>query len=219
MRKGANVSVAKQPSDLRNRQFSVCQMAFGQIGSKTFQKRGERQSFQFQSPGKRSLTYPELACNFADLRLAMRQQWSNGVLDPRPERLSVSQPMKSRFFAVRPQKLVEKGISADDGSLSDAIGKRDVVGGGAEFNIVAEESSKLGVPRPAVRQPHPARHKAKAGQLSTYPHQPSHPEFDLMPIQMAADPDVVERCADGFAVDAFQSNALIDDGAVPCHPL
>src|SRR6185295_12657705 len=148
MRKGANVSIAKQPSDLRNRQISVCQMAFGQIGSKTFQKRGERQSFQFQSPGKRSLTYPELACNFADPRLAMRQQWSNGVLDPRPERLSVSQPMKSRFFAVRPQKLVEIGISTDDGSLSDAIGKRDVVGGGAEFNIVAEESSKLGVPRP-----------------------------------------------------------------------
>ena len=45
MRKGADVSVAKQPCNLRNRQVSVGQMAICEVGSETVQKLGEREPF------------------------------------------------------------------------------------------------------------------------------------------------------------------------------
>src|SRR4029077_11047971 len=65
MRKGADVSIAKQPCDLGNCQASVGQMAICEIGSKAFQEFGECEPFLRQPPGKCSLAQPELACNLA----------------------------------------------------------------------------------------------------------------------------------------------------------
>ena len=69
MRKGADVSIAKQPCNLGNGQVPVGQMAICEVGSKTVQEFGECEPFLRQPPGKRSLTHPELAGNFAGCAL------------------------------------------------------------------------------------------------------------------------------------------------------
>ena len=83
MRKGGNLSIAKQPCYLRNRQVTVGQIAVSEVGSKTVQKLREGEPFQGEPTGERSLADSELTCNFAGTRFAMGQQRNNGILDAR----------------------------------------------------------------------------------------------------------------------------------------
>ena len=58
------------------------------------------------------------------------------------------------------------------------------------------------------------RHQANARQLPAYSDQGRHKKFDLMPIQVSADADIVERYANISAIDIFQGYTFIDDRAV-----
>ena len=110
--------------------------------------------------------------------------------------------MRNRFLAIGNQKPVEVGIGADDGRLPDVVGERDVIGGSAEFNVIAEEFCKFCIPCPMVHQPHTVGQQAKAGHLPAHPHQRRHRAFDLVPIQMATDANTVKRYANGLTVNA-----------------
>ncbi len=201
MRKGADVSIAKQPCDLGNCQASVGQMAICEIGSKAFQEFRECEPFLRQPPGKRSLAQPELACNLAGSCLAVRQQWNNDILDACLEWTGVSWPTRNRFLAIGNQKVIEIGIGANDGRLPDAVRERNVIGGSAEFDIITEEFEKFCIRWPPVLQSHAFRPKTKTCELLACPQQDRHPEFDLVLIQMATDTDIVDRYANGFTVD------------------
>jgi len=54
----------------------------------------------------------------------------------------------------------------------------------------------------------------KTRQLPAYADQERYHKLDLMPIQVSAYSDIVDRYANIFAVDIFQSDAFIDDRAV-----
>ena len=101
--------------------------------------------------------------------------------------------MRNRFLAIGNHKLVEVGIGADDGRLPDVVGECDVIGGSAEFNVVAEEFCEFCISCPMVHQPHTVGQQAKARQLPTNPHQCRHRAFDLLRIQMATDANTVQR--------------------------
>ena len=111
--------------------------------------------------------------------------------------------MRNRFLAIGNQKPVEVGIGTDDGRLPDAFRKRDVIGGSAEFNVVAKEFCKFCILCPMTYQPHTVRHEAKAGQLPTNPHQCRHRAFDLVSIQVATDTNAMKRYANGLTIVAF----------------
>ena len=95
------------------------------------------------------------------------------------------------------------------------MAKCDFIDGGAEFDVVTEEFRELGwTAFPRVSEPNMCRKEAKSGQLPAHAHKRSHPEFDLMPIEVTANPDIVEHDADVFAVYAFLRDAFVDDRGV-----
>ena len=85
MRKRADVPIAKQPGDLRNRELWLGQVSICQVAAKAFQDIRKGDFLGDQSPRKRPLTDAKMPGNLANLGLAVRQQRDDGVFDPGPE--------------------------------------------------------------------------------------------------------------------------------------
>src|SRR5580700_11365861 len=65
-----------------------------------------------------------------------------------------------------------------------------------------------------VGESHAAWYQAKARQLPAQANQRRHQKFHLMPIQVTADADIVDRYDNVAVLDIFQGNAFIDDRAI-----
>jgi hypothetical protein len=76
--------------------------------------------------------------------------------------------------------------------LSNAIREREFIGISTEFNIVAEEFSEFHARWSTMTEPNTVWQNAKARQLPANPNHSRHPIFDLVPIQMAADTNVMK---------------------------
>ena len=93
--------------------------------------------------------------------------------------------------------------------------EQDLVGGGAEHDIIAETAEELGIePLARMRQPDAARQQVRAGHVPAQPHHRGHQELDLVPIVVPADAAILDRKADMLAIDEALRDAFVDDRAV-----
>jgi hypothetical protein len=69
-------------------------MTLGQIGSERSQHFIESEVFRGQTPGQGSLTHSKLASDFADLRLAMRQEHRDRILNFNSEWISIGRAVR-----------------------------------------------------------------------------------------------------------------------------
>jgi hypothetical protein len=104
--------------------------------------------------------------------------------------------------------------------MLDSGRERKFINDGAKFNFTAEECRKFRTATfSAMGKAHARRHQTKARQLPACTDQDRHKKLDLMPIQVSAYSDIVDRYANISAVDVFQSHAFIDGQAVSRRPL
>jgi hypothetical protein len=84
-----------------------------------------------------------------------------------------------------------------------------------KLDIRAEKFGQLGIFSVAtMRQSYARRHKAGSGQVSAETNQYGRKKFDLVTIQMAADPHIAEGYTDVIAARVLQRNAFIGDRAI-----
>src|SRR5262245_34875312 len=108
-------------------------------------------------------------------------------------------------------------IGADDRRVAAGWREPNFVAVRIELDIGAEELGQLGIfPFATMRQSYPGRHKAGSGQVSAETDENGGEEFDLVTVEMAADPHITEGDANVIAARVFQRNALVCDRAITC---
>ena len=117
-----------------------------------------------------------------------------------------------RFLAVADQYLVQVMIGADDGHVPTGRRETNFVAMRVKLDFSTQEFGQLGLFSFAtMRQSYTGRHKARSGQVSAETNQYGRKKFDLVTIQMAADPHIAEGYADVIAARVLQRNAFIGD--------
>lgn len=111
---GADVPVAKQPRDLRNRQIFVAEMALCKANAEFAQYVSKRESLRGQAPSERSRALPQFARDFAQASFSVGQQDRYGVLHTGAEQAAMTLGPKG-FFTVTEQKIVEVYVRRNDG--------------------------------------------------------------------------------------------------------
>src|SRR3954452_3470214 len=61
-------------------------------------------------------------------------------------------------------------------------------------------------------------HQSNARQLSAHADQHRHKKFNLMPIQVSTNTNIVERYGNISAVNIFQRNSFVYDRTISCKP-
>src|SRR5580704_6964788 len=111
-----------------------------------------------------------------------------------------------RLFKMRDQEFVEVRIRTDDRPILNSCRECHCIGTRAEFNVDAKERSKFSTTIfSAMNKCHAGRHQTKARKLPAHTEQCGHQKFDLMPIQVSADPDIVEQYAYIGTINILQS--------------
>jgi hypothetical protein len=100
MRECADVSITKQPGNLRNRQGLVGEMTPGEIKLEPLYDSGKRQLLRRKPPCKRSLAYAQFAGDDTRLRVSMWQQASNDVFNAQSKGTGLHFSGRNCFLAV-----------------------------------------------------------------------------------------------------------------------
>src|SRR5258705_5730046 len=114
VRKIRDFLITEQPSDLRDRQLPVGQIAICEIEPQSCQEVGKGQPFQRQAPCKCSLPNSEPPGDYCGPGFSVRQQRRYCILDARPKRTAAFQSFGKGIFAIADQEFVEIWICADD---------------------------------------------------------------------------------------------------------
>jgi len=86
-----------------------------------------------------------------------------------------------------------------------APGKNQLVRGGPEFDIAAEQRPEFGRRLLAVmNHPDPAGEQSTVGQLAAQANNGDQPEFDVMAVRPPLDPGVLERDSEFLALAKFE---------------
>ena len=142
-REGARFLIPEQPGDLRNAEFLPGQIARGKVVSKPLQNVRKAGVLFTQPARKGPWAHGKLLRDCFDIRLSVRQQRRDRVLNARPE--CVCAPaMRQRIFAVGEQQLVQVGVRAEDPRFRGVARERDIIDRRAELDSLAEEFRQLG---------------------------------------------------------------------------
>ena len=143
----------------------------------------------------------------------MRQQRNNGILYRRSERAAVRPSMRESLLAIRHQKLVKVRVSTSDRHVLDPLDESQLVCSCPKNYVAAKVCSQFGTAliAAAMRDSHPARRQAQAGQLPAQTDQRGHKELNLMPIRMPGNTDILEHHPNISFLETLERQALVDD--------
>jgi hypothetical protein len=128
--------------------------------------------------------------------------------------------MAERLFTVFDQHLVEVVIGAHHGHASDRLGKCNLIRVGTERDAASQKLIELRtIFTPAMHELDAARQQALARELPAGADQCGHPAFDLMPVGMPRNAEIIENQRNVVPLDTAQRDRLIRDRAVARHSL
>jgi hypothetical protein len=115
------------------------------------------------------------------------------------------------LFGHLDEQAVQVRVRVRDRQLTGFAIEQEFVARGAVFHGTAQEARECSVTRRALMgKPHPHRPQLLAGELPADAQQRREPEFELMPIVLAAHAGVDQRKNETASVDELLDHALID---------